>query len=106
MICNMDKHQKYVDLVNEVFDQAKATLGLKTDSELAKKLGEHKVDISKYRAGTRIINDWKLLRLVKMADMDRVDAFKKIVFCKSLKKDVEEVILDFIELLTPKKKDD
>jgi len=102
----MDKHQKYVDLVNDIFDQVKVAKGFKTDSELAKELKEHKVDISKYRAGTRIINDWKLLRLVKMADMDRVDAFKKIIFCKSLKKDVEEVILDLIELLTPKKKDD
>ncbi|RME58549.1 hypothetical protein D6779_06255 [Candidatus Parcubacteria bacterium] len=99
-----NKHQKYVELVNEVLDAVKAAKNLKTDTELAAEIGEHKVDISKYRKGTRVISDWKLLRLVKIADMDRLDAFKKIILYKSLKKEVEEVIQDFIDLLSQDKK--
>ncbi len=104
--CGMaeNKHQKYVELVNEVLDAVKAAKNLKTDTELAAEIGEHKVDISKYRKGTRVISDWKLLRLVKIADMDRLDAFKKIILYKSLKKEVEEVIQDFIDLLSQDKK--
>jgi len=99
-----NKHQKYVELVNEVLDAVKAAKNLKTDTELAAEIGEHKVDISKYRKGTRVISDWKLLRLVKIADMDRLDAFKKIILYKSLKKEVEEVIQDFIDLLSQDEK--
>ena len=99
----MDKHKKYVELVNKVFNATKKANDLKTDAELAEFIDEHKVDVSKYRKGTRIINDWKLLRLVKLADMDRLDALNKILRYKSLKKDVEEVMRDFVELLTPKK---
>jgi len=100
----MNKHEKYLEMVNQVFDAAKAAKGLKTDAELAELVDEHKVDISKYRKGTRIISDWKLLRLVKIADLDRLDALKKMLLYKSLKKEVEEVIRDFIDLLSQDKK--
>lgn len=99
----MGKHEKYVEFVNEVFDGAKKALNIKTDLELAMELDEHKVAMSQYRKGTRIINDWKLLRLVKIADMNRLDALNKILRYKSPKKDVEEVIRDIIELISPKK---
>jgi len=96
----MNKHQKYVAFVNHLFDEAKIRLGCKTDKELAVHLHEHNVDVSKYRKGTRVISDWKLLRLVKLADVDRLEALKKILLYKSLKVEVKEVILDLIDALS------
>jgi len=95
----MGKHEEYVKLVNKVFNEAKKARGYKTDLELANELDENKVAMSQYRSGVRVINDWKLLRLVKVANMETIETLRKIIFCKSPKKDAEEVILNIISLL-------
>ena len=103
MVEQKTKHELYLEFVDEVFETAKKKLGFKSDAALARHLGENRGNIAKYRSGERLINDWRLLRLVKDAGMDMGEAIDFILHHKSLKEDAKEVLNTFRDLF---KKDD
>jgi len=95
---NKTKHELYLEFVDEVFEKAKKKLDLKSDAALARHLGENRGNIAKYRSGERLINDWRLIRLVRDAEMDMVTAIDFILNHKSLKEDAREVLNTFLDL--------
>ena len=98
-----ENHKKYVDFVNKVFDKIKEHHGIASDPKLAEYIGEPKGNISQYRSGKRLINDWSLLRICEDAGFTTIDTLKMILFKKSLKEDAKEGILRMIEILSLKK---
>jgi len=92
------RHEEFVKFVNKVFDQAKEQLNISSDSELARRLYENQGNISKFRKGERMISDWKLLNACKFAGIPKREALEKILFYKSLKAEVEEVLKDFLDI--------
>jgi len=99
------KHQEYVDFINELFDNLIQKYGLNSDPELAEWIGEPKGNISQYRNGKRLMNDWTLIRICEDGGFLVSDTLKMILFKKSLKKDAAEGIHRMMELLSPTKKD-
>jgi len=100
------KHQEYVDFIGDLFDNLKTKHGLNSDPELAEWIGEPKGNISQYRNGKRLMNDWTLLRICEDGGFSFSYTLDKILFKKSLKKDAFEAIRRLQELLTKSKKDD
>ena len=101
-----EKHQKYVDFIDELFDNLIDKHGFNSDPELAKWIGEPKGNISQYRKGKRLMNDWTLLRICEDGGFSIHYTLDMILFKKSLKKDAVEGILRLKELLTKSKKDE
>jgi len=102
MRSSINSHVRYLAFVNRVFDQAKARLGLPSDAALARHINDNRSNIAKYRSGERLINDWKLLRLVKEADIEMVEALNFILRHKSMKEDAREVLRTFLDLIKGK----
>jgi len=101
-----ENHKKYIDFVNEVFDRLKDRHGITSDPKLAEYVGEPKGNISQYRSGKRLINDWTLLQISKDAGFTYAQALEMVIFKKSTKEDAKESIRSVIEFLSKKDKSD
>ncbi len=98
----MKRHDKYLQFVNEVFDKVKEKLGFSTDVELAEWLNDNKGNVSSYRSGKRVLNDWKLIRACKEVGISLPEALNMIVTHKSLSADAKEALNDILELINNK----
>ena len=97
-----ERHQKYLLFVNSVFDQVKEKLTFTSDAQLAEWLNDNQGNISKYRTGKRVLNDWKLIRACKEVGISLPEALNMIVTHKSLSADAKEALNDILELLNNK----
>lgn len=93
-------HQKYIDFINDLFDGIKKRHNINTDLELADFIGEARGNISQYRSGKRLLNDWSLIKICEDGGFSLSHTLNMILFKKSLKKDAEEGIRKMIESLT------
>ena len=96
-------HEKYLEFVNQVFDTARKELNISSDAELASVLYDNKGNLSKYRTGERIMNDWKLLKACRVAKIEMIDALNMIILHKSLRAEVKDIMLDMMESLKKEK---
>jgi len=97
-----ERHQKYLLFVNSVFDQVKEKLTFTSDAQLAEWLNDNQGNISKYRTGKRVLNDWKLIRACKEVGISLPESLNMIVTHKSLSADAKEALNDILELINNK----
>jgi len=93
----------YVEFINNVFDEAKLKLNLSSDSALADWLGVTRMGVSQYRAGSRLMSDWLLIRLCSQLGYPPSKALSIILKHKPIKEEAKEGIRIMMDLVKGKK---
>jgi len=94
-----EKHQMYLNFINELFNNIKDNQELESDYQLANWMGEARGSIAQYRSGKRIMNDWLLLKICESGGFSIHSTLGMILFKKSLKRDVEEGVRRLMEVI-------
>gem|GEM_PF-7056546 len=94
-----NRHQLYLNFINELFDNIKNIQELDSDYQLASWMKEARGCIAQYRSGKRIMNDWLLLKICESGGFSVHHTLGMIIFKKSLKRDAEEGIERLREII-------
>jgi len=68
-----------IKLIREIIDKARDNGGFGTYTALAARIRCSKVDISQFKSGKVRINTWRILLLIKLADLDRIKYYQKLL---------------------------